>query len=93
MEMEFLALLRPGPRWRLQGYDAFSGEHYPIRGTYGSEASARRAGYRYLRRLEKMQPSESSGGQHPGGIQDQVYLISPEGCFTRLILPQDRLKS
>ena len=29
--------------------------------------------------LERTQPAASSGGQAPGGIQDRVYIVHPDG--------------
>ena len=69
--------------WALHGWDTFAGEAHHI-GRYFTEAGARRAARRYLRRLEKDQPSESSGGQGPAGIQDRVYIVRPDGTEFRV---------
>ena len=74
--------------WRLQGYDTFAGESYPLPGIYFSEKSAQRAAQRELRKLEKMQPSGQSGGQKEGGIQDRVFIVRPDGTTYRY-LPED----
>lgn len=75
------------PLWRLRGYDPFAGEWYPLPGIFLSEEAAIRAARRHLRRLEKMQPSAVSGGQQ--GIQDQVYLICPDGTLRRIRLTNE----
>lgn len=71
-------------KWRLEGYDTFEGgpdAYYPLDGEYDTEAAAQLAASKRLAQLEESQPSETSGGQH--GIQDQVYVVSPEGKRTR----------
>lgn len=74
-------------RFALMGYDAFSDEEYPKPPRYKTERAAERAAQRELRRLERVQPSAESGGQH--GIQDQVFVIHPDGTKRR-ILPDIR---
>jgi hypothetical protein len=74
--------------WKLQGYDTFAGEWYPLPGRYFSEKAAQRAARRELKKLEKMQPSRYSGGQRPGGIQDRVYIVGPDGLVVRY-LPEE----
>jgi hypothetical protein len=64
-------------RWKLLGYDTFAHETYPIPGSHFSRAAAERAACRWLSELERSQPSEHSGGQD--GIQDQVYIVPPDG--------------
>ena len=64
--------------WTLRGWDTFAGEAYHI-GRYFTEAGARRAARRCLRKLEKDQPSEFSGGQRPGGVQDKLSIVRPDG--------------
>jgi hypothetical protein len=64
-------------QWKLQGWDTFAGNSYFI-GRYFTEAGALRAAKRYLRQLEKTQPTQTSGGQVPGGIQDRVSVIRPD---------------
>lgn len=69
--------------WRLRGYDTFADEWYPLDGIFWSERAAMRAARRYLKELEKMQPSKFSGGQD--GIQDRVYIVHPDGTMTRYL--------
>ncbi len=68
--------------WRLRGYDTFAGEWYPLPGIFLGEKAALRAARRRLQQLEKTQPSSVSGGQD--GIQDQVYLLCPDGSLKRI---------
>jgi hypothetical protein len=63
--------------WTLQGYDTFSHDTYSLPGEYISEAEARAAARARLEVVEESQPSAISGGQ--GGIQDQVYVVRPDG--------------
>jgi hypothetical protein len=67
--------------WRICGYDTFAGEWYPLDGIFLSEGAAMRAARQHLNQLEKMQPTPFSGGQD--GIQDQVYIIRPDGTIFR----------
>jgi hypothetical protein len=69
--------------WTLHGWDVFAGEGYPIPGSYPSEARAEAAARRRLKKLERDQPSELSGGQD--GIQDQVYIQGPTGRRRRIL--------
>ena len=64
-------------QWRLEGWDTFAGHGYAIAGRYRSRESAIRGARRQLRKIEKSQPSAISGGQE--GIQDQVFVIGPDG--------------
>jgi hypothetical protein len=77
--------------WRLEGYDTFSSESYPLgnlgrvdpyRPFYGSYEDALADARKRLAELEKTQPSSSSGGQ--GGIQDQVRIVHPDGSRERI---------
>ena len=77
-----------GP-WRLRGHDSFAGTDYALPGTYRSEAGARRAAGRALKQIERGQPSATSGGQKPGGVQDRVYIVRPDGTSYRY-RPGDR---
>lgn len=70
--------------WRLRGYDPFADEWYPLDGIFLSERAAARAAHRQLRRLERLQPTVVSGGQD--GIQDQVYIVRPDGTILRYTL-------
>jgi len=87
--LRFVRLIRG--RWRLRGHDTFAGEAYPLPGSYRTEAQAQKAARKRLADLERTQPSVSSGGQRPGGIQDQVYIVRPDGSAYRY-LPEDRSK-
>lgn len=69
--------------WTLRGYDTFAGEWYDLPGRFSSETAARKAARKALKKLEKMQPSRYSGGQEPGGIQDRVYIVGPDGSVWR----------
>lgn len=86
--------------WKLEGYDAFSGESYPLgdlhaengvsridglRPEYPDYASALADARKRLGDLERTQPAVSSGGQAPGGIQDRVYIIHPGGRRERIM--------
>jgi predicted LPLAT superfamily acyltransferase len=64
--------------WNLRGWDTFAGESYLV-GRYFTEAGARRAAKRYLRRLEKDQPAAIAGP-----IQDKVYVVRPDGSEFQL---------
>ena len=68
--------------WTLEGWDTFAGHSYPLPGRYRTQQSAIRAAHRELAKLEKSQPSETSGGQD--GIQDQVYVVAPDGKRERI---------
>ena len=68
--------------WRLEGYDTFSTEWYDLEGYYPTEGSAIEAAKARLEELETTQPSASSGGQD--GIQDQVFVIRPDGTRFRV---------
>ena len=69
--------------WTIVGWDTFGGHSYPIPGRFRSEAAAARAAKRHLKKLERMQPSETSGGQ--AGIQDHVYARGPDGRSVRVL--------
>lgn len=70
-------------KWKLQGYDTFAGEDYPLKGEFATEAEAIEAAKARLAELERDQPSASSGGQD--GIQDRVYIIRPDGTSFRVM--------
>ena len=72
-------------KWRLEGYDTFEGESYPLDGDYNSPDEAMAAAHQRLHKLEAEQPTASSGGQGFGGIQDRVYLIGPHGQRIRAL--------
>lgn len=73
-------------KWKLLGVDAFDGTEYyistrPFKHEYESYAEAREAASERLQELERYQPSPRSGGQ--AGIQDQVYIVHPDGSRER----------
>ena len=68
--------------WWLEGWDTFGGHSYSIAGRYRSQEAAMRAAKRQLSKLEKLQPTSSSGGQD--GIQDQIYVRGPNGESVRV---------
>jgi hypothetical protein len=70
-------------KWKLEGYDTFSEEEYPLPGEHDTEDAAIAAAQERLADLERTQPSESSGGQD--GIQDRVYVIRPDGERFRVL--------
>ena len=73
-------LLKPkAKKWKLEGYDTLESEYYPLEGEYDTREEAEIAAIKRLKYLEELQPSESSGGQTEEGIQDRVYLVSPNG--------------
>lgn len=75
--------------WKLVGYDTFSNEEYNLSDskgkslTFPSLAKAQAAAKLRLKELERTQPSTSSGGQGGFGIQDRVYIETPEGDRVR----------
>jgi hypothetical protein len=69
--------------WRLEGWDTFAGHSYPLNGHYRSRAAAIAAARLELKRIERLQPTSSSGGQD--GIQDRVYIIAPDGTSERIL--------
>lgn len=77
--------------YRLVGYDTFEGEEYPLPGSYKELGEAQRAAQARLRELERTQPSSSSGGQ--SGIQDQVYILHPNGVKLRVLVKAQSPKS
>jgi hypothetical protein len=66
--------------WQLWGLDTFSHDTYPI-SRHANEAECLAAAREYLRELEGQQPSEQSGGQD--GIQDQIFIVGPNGTRYR----------
>jgi hypothetical protein len=68
-------------RWKLEGFDTFSEESYPLDGSFKDEEAARAGARLVLEKLEKTQPTRLSGGQD--GIQDRVYIIRPDGSKYR----------
>lgn len=64
-------------KWKLEGLDTFEGDSYPLPGEYDGRREAEAAAEVRLKFLEDTQPSKDSGGQ--GGIQDQVFIVAPDG--------------
>ncbi len=82
IKMFFDGLLNWRGEWFIEGRDTFGSHDYPIPGKYRTEKAALIAAKRYLRELERTQPTEFSGGQ--AGIQDHVYVRGPDGQSTRV---------
>lgn len=70
-------------KWKLAGYDTFSSEWYSLLGSYSSKERAINAARERLKELEVTQPSNVSGGQ--SGIQDQVFIVAPDGQRMRIV--------
>jgi hypothetical protein len=84
--------------WRLEGYDTFAGESYPLgtvkieggrtldgmQPSYPNFTTAWADALRRLDDLDRTQPPSSSGGQGPEGIQDRVYVVHPGGRRERV---------
>ncbi|MFA6383579.1 MAG: hypothetical protein WCX17_04090 [Parcubacteria group bacterium] len=71
--------------WKLEGYDTFSNEPYPIPGDYPTEIDVIKAALEKMEELRKNQPSKTSGGQGTFGIQDRIYIVRPNGDKYRYI--------
>jgi hypothetical protein len=69
--------------YRLRGYDTFAGDWYLIEGEYPTDIAAITAALDQLDQVEALQPTASSGGQY-GGIQDQIWVICPDGSQFRV---------
>ena len=69
-------------KWKLQGYDTFAREYYPLDGEFNTEIDAIMAAKSRLADLEQEQPSASIGGQN--GTQDQVHIIRSDGTLFRV---------
>ena len=72
----------PNP-WKIEGWDTFDSHSYPLDGEFPDENEAYEAARARLMELEDSQPTESSGGQHPSGIQDHVFVVKPDGSKYR----------
>lgn len=72
-------------KWTLLGYDTLSDEVYHLPGKFDSEEEALKAARERLKKLEELQPSKDSGGQSEMGIQDHVYIVSPESIRIRVL--------
>ena len=72
--------------WGVDGYDTFEGgdAYYAVKRGLASEEEALESAAAYLERLERLQPSENSGGQGLMGIQDRVFIVRPDGSRYRL---------
>ena len=73
-------------KWSIEGYDTFEGgsdAFYPLEGTFNNEVEALGAARYRIAELERSQPSSSSGGQN--GIQDQVFIVRPDGSKYRFM--------
>lgn len=77
--------------WKVLGKDAsdIEAEMYPL-GEYRSKREALKAAYRRLEHLEETQPTSDSDGQNPDGIQDRIYLKTPEGKIYRITPPSQQ---
>ncbi|TRO57429.1 hypothetical protein E2P64_04945 [Candidatus Bathyarchaeota archaeon] len=84
------ALLEIGV-WEVLGKDAFDieAEMYPL-GEYRSKREALKAAYRRLKDLEETQPTSDSDRQSPDGIQDRIYIKTPEGKIYRITPPSQQ---
>ena len=80
-------------KWKIEGYDTFEGgpeAYYPLPGTFATEEAAVQAALKRLKELDVSQPTSSSGGQSMTGIQDQVFIVSPEGKRRRIFPAQEK---
>lgn len=90
---------RTVPAWRLEGYDTFDGQSYPLgtirlegstesidgmKPSYDSYEDALADARKRLAGLETSQPAARSGGQGTYGIQDRVFIIHPDGRRERV---------
>lgn len=77
--------------WEVLGKDAFDieAEMYPL-GEYRSKREALKAAYRRLEDLEETQPTSDSDRQSPDGIQDRIYIKTPEGKIYRITPPSQQ---
>ncbi|MGB6680620.1 MAG: hypothetical protein WBF08_04765 [Candidatus Bathyarchaeia archaeon] len=84
------ALLEIGV-WKVLGKDAFDieAEMYPL-GEYRSKREALKAAYRRLEDLEETQPTSDSGEQSLDGIQDRIYIKTPEGKIYHITPPSQQ---
>ena len=70
--------------WKLVGYDTFEGAYYSIpSGDSDTEAQVLIKAAERLLHLKRSQPDRSSGGQSALGIQDRIFIKSPEGKMRR----------
>jgi hypothetical protein len=66
-----------------QGYEAFSSTDETVAIQWAKEK---------LAQLEETQPSETSGGQAPHGIQDRVFIENPDRTRYRIVLRADNFE-
>lgn len=87
------------PKWHLLGHDTFINDDYSLGWPAGEDGRGRYDGMKpeydsyeealadarkRLAHLEGTQPTSGSGGQAYGGIQDQVYIVHPDGHRERV---------
>ncbi len=70
-------------KWRLEGLDTFDNESYALPGEHDTEEEAITAARARLQHLEETQPTAESGGQEEHGIQDEVWIVRPNGTQYR----------
>jgi len=69
--------------WILKGYDTFEERFYALSGEYPSQQEAERAAEAKLKEIEGTQPTVSTGEQEEDGIQDQIFVVRPDGTQYR----------
>jgi hypothetical protein len=72
----------PAREWKVFGYDTFDHTTYDLFDCE-TESEAVEFASKRLKHLEEIQPTASSGGQSDSGIQDRVYIMSPDGSRYR----------
>jgi hypothetical protein len=77
-EVDFGGVVAQG-KWYIRGYDTFENQPYSLDGEWDDEAQAVLRAKAHLGQIERTQLSEDSGGQDEGGIQDQVWVVRPDG--------------
>lgn len=77
-------------KWTLRGLDPFDNSYYALEGSFSIREDAEKAAQDHLKFLEMIQPSSDSGGQK--GMQDRVFIVSPEGIETRIFPEPDTWK-
>ncbi len=74
--------------WKIVGYDALEEEFYKMGSEYFDEESAYAAAVAHLESIEESQPSSDSVGEGDESVQDQVFIIKPDGARYR-VLPKE----
>jgi len=74
----------PSRSWKVVGRDTFAGDVYNV-GQAESREAAEAVARAYLEQLAIEQPSASSGGQADAGLQDHVYIVAPDGAWSRYL--------